>query len=593
MATKLTADFTLRLFTKGANLWKALGGDVGKLNKVAKATTPALDKLNKVTAKTEATMGKASKATSKYGHDLARLEKRAAAVGRVWGRSLARGIGNTFSPQNVAGATKGVLALAGGIFTLATAGAVWVGSQAKQAEATLKSAQAAGIGVQAYQKLRFAFTSTGLDGDKLSDVLKSINVNSTKAAGGGKEQARAWKLLGINVLEGHKRLKSADGLLGEVADKFSKMKDGGKKNFIANALFGESGDELIPLLNGGSAGLKKMGDEAQRLGLVLDLKAIQAAKRLNDSWDKLKNNTFGVSNSIWTGLTPALTSVLDSVNNILTANKQDILSGLNKGLDWINTHMPDILKGTGDFFTFLGGVVEIGGKVTNALGGIGGVFDVLAGLMVGKLALGLASTISSIWGVNAAFLGCPITWIVGGIAAVAYGGYLLIRHWDKVSAFFGGLWTKLKEGFLSLPEWAQPFISLPMYIITHWDKLKTSFTALGAWLKKWFIEKPREWWASMPEWARGMITGAASIFLPGGPVTASLAARALSAPVSTPTPSGPSLSNLSDQSYGTRKSETLTRVEVEVKGPAKVNKVETSKGVDVKTRSGLLLQTAG
>lgn len=65
--------------------------------------------------------------------------------------------------------------------------------------------------------------------------------------------------------------------------------------------------------------------------------------------------------------------------------------------------------------------------------------------MVGGALLSLLPAIGS---VSAAFLTCPLTWIVLGIAAVVVGAALLIRkYWDPISAWLGGVWEGIKEGF--------------------------------------------------------------------------------------------------------------------------------------------------
>jgi len=49
------------------------------------------------------------------------------------------------------------------------------------------------------------------------------------------------------------------------------------------------------------------------------------------------------------------------------------------------------------------------------------------------------------WLFNASLYGCPIVWIIGGIALLGAGAYMLIKHWDKVKVFFSGLWDGLKS----------------------------------------------------------------------------------------------------------------------------------------------------
>jgi len=69
-------------------------------------------------------------------------------------------------------------------------------------------------------------------------------------------------------------------------------------------------------------------------------------------------------------------------------------------------------------------------------------------LGAGKAMLGFGT---SIW--TATVAAGPIVWIIAGIAAavvgLGVGAYLMIKHWDKVKAFFGNLGKGMKEGILS------------------------------------------------------------------------------------------------------------------------------------------------
>lgn len=55
---------------------------------------------------------------------------------------------------------------------------------------------------------------------------------------------------------------------------------------------------------------------------------------------------------------------------------------------------------------------------------------------------------------NASLYGCPLVWIVGGIAAVVAAGYLLYENWDTITTFLGSAWesatTYISEGWNSL-----------------------------------------------------------------------------------------------------------------------------------------------
>jgi TP901 family phage tail tape measure protein len=123
-----------------------------------------------------------------------------------------------------------------------------------------------------------------------------------------------------------------------------------------------------------------------------------------------------------------------------------------------------------------GGILGLGKSIIGALPAMGGY-------------------ISSMWAAVAPTLAAalPILAIVAGVALLAAGVYLLIKHWDKVSGFFGGLWAKVKGAFSAAWDWIKnltfgvpgwvltavaaffPFIGIPALIIKHWDGIKNFF----------------------------------------------------------------------------------------------------------------------
>lgn len=100
---------------------------------------------------------------------------------------------------------------------------------------------------------------------------------------------------------------SADAF-DKIADMIARTSDAGMRAKIAFAAFGKSGQNLIPMLMGGSAGLREMQAEAVKLGIsfsAIDYAKIDAA---NDSFDRVKAMITGVANQVAIGLAPMLES---------------------------------------------------------------------------------------------------------------------------------------------------------------------------------------------------------------------------------------------------------------------------------------------
>lgn len=163
-----------------------------------------------------------------------------------------------------------------------------------EAEKMGEMAQSFGIPVEELTKLKFAAELSGISVESLGTGMGRLSRNMVDAANGIGQARGAFQTLGITVTESDGTLKSASKIMEEVAGKFVKMEDGAGKTALAMQLFGRSGAALIPLLNEGAAGIKKMTDEAEAMGLVISKKTSDAAGRFNDNLEKM--------GKIWDGI---------------------------------------------------------------------------------------------------------------------------------------------------------------------------------------------------------------------------------------------------------------------------------------------------
>lgn len=182
-------------------------------------------------------------------------------------------------------------ALAGGF--AASVGALSFASKIKEqidlADSFNKLSQKTGIVVEELSKLNYAAGLADLSTESFAKGIRKLNENISAAAAGGKEQTAFFKALGVSVKDAAGNAKSADLVLSDLAETFSKSADGADKMAVAAKAFGDKvGAEFIPLLNAGKGGIKSMGDEAQKLGIVLGTEFAKNAEEFNDNLKKLQ-----------------------------------------------------------------------------------------------------------------------------------------------------------------------------------------------------------------------------------------------------------------------------------------------------------------
>ena len=80
------------------------------------------------------------------------------------------------------------------------------------------------------------------------------------------------------------RARRATDILSDVADKMAEISDPADRSALSIALFGRrAGPQLVELLSGGSKAIKELGDDAQRLGLILTDAEVRLGDDMNDA----------------------------------------------------------------------------------------------------------------------------------------------------------------------------------------------------------------------------------------------------------------------------------------------------------------------
>ena len=179
-------------------------------------------------------------------------------------------------------------------------------------DAMSKMAQQAGVSVEALSSLGYAADLSGLNVQAMTRSLAVLSKGMADASAGTGEAKKAFDALGMDSGS----IATADQALLKIADRFAKMPDGIEKTSIASRLFGERmGRVLIPMLNQGSEGIKKMQRESDLLGKTLSTTGAQSAERFNDNLTRLAAIGQGLTNQLMTGLLPVLEDITAQMFN--------------------------------------------------------------------------------------------------------------------------------------------------------------------------------------------------------------------------------------------------------------------------------------
>lgn len=192
-----------------------------------------------------------------------------------------------------------------------------------EADQMSKAAQSVGLATEQLSELAWAADLSGVSFEALNKGLGKLSqsmMDSLKSA--TSDQAKAFYQLNVDVQNADGSMRSAREVLGDVANVFAGMPAGVDKTTLAMTLFGKAGKEMIPLLNNAEVGLQAMGEEARRLGLVIDTETGRRAEAFNDTLNRISKVFKGMVTQIASLVLPALQAVADTFYNAAGENQR-------------------------------------------------------------------------------------------------------------------------------------------------------------------------------------------------------------------------------------------------------------------------------
>ncbi|HXA47520.1 MAG TPA: hypothetical protein VNW52_07810 [Burkholderiaceae bacterium] len=174
-------------------------------------------------------------------------------------------------------------------------------------ESIERAAAKTSMGVEKIQALRFAASMSGVSADSMTNAMGSLSVKIAEAGDKASPTAAAFKAVGLSAQD--LKSMSPEDVLKRVADKFHNADDSAQKTTVAMLLFGSAGENMIPMLNKGAAGIEELMARAAELGIVLDKEAVAKTIELSEKMKELKAVHDAAAVQIGAALTPAFLSI--------------------------------------------------------------------------------------------------------------------------------------------------------------------------------------------------------------------------------------------------------------------------------------------
>lgn len=205
-----------------------------------------------------------------------------------------------------------------------------------------------GISVQNLSLLKVASEESGVSFESLTKGFKKLGTSLLEYQENSRTTIDAFKLLNISQADLAKTGGDVFKVMELVADRMQSMPDGWKKSAAAVQLFGRAGQELIPVLDQGAAGISKFSEDAQRFGLTLDNEGTEKMEAFYESSQRLKLAIQGLGIALTETIEPAVTAVSGELTDATSKSAQwekGIASGAKvaiqaaEGINWLAQNM--------------------------------------------------------------------------------------------------------------------------------------------------------------------------------------------------------------------------------------------------------------
>ncbi|MEE3402524.1 MAG: hypothetical protein VZR73_00390 [Acutalibacteraceae bacterium] len=228
--------------------------------------------------------------------------------------------------KEVAAIGAAATAAVAGLFAFTKSAAEWADSMNTMRDVT-------GISTSDLQKFTYAAELVDVSVETITGSLTKLTRNMQTAAGNGKSTAaQAFSELGVAVTDAAGQLRDRQEVFYEVIDALGKIENETQRDAYAMNVFGRTAEQLNPLIKGGAAALKEIGDEAERAGLILSQDTLNGLHAFNDKVDELKAKGTAIKELAAAEMTPALEGLVEVGNELLDEVQKMVKSGELKSI---------------------------------------------------------------------------------------------------------------------------------------------------------------------------------------------------------------------------------------------------------------------
>lgn len=295
-----------------------------------------------------------------------------------------------------------------GVGALAGAMVLTINKTSELGDRVDKLSQKIGLSRKGFQEWDYVCSQSGMSVESLQMGFKTLVKQVSNANTGNKTSIATFKALGVSIKDNNGQLKNQEQIFNESITALNNMKNGVDKARIANDLFGRSGAELAPIINGESQVIEDLKKRANDLGLVMSDDLVDACVEYGDLMDDIKK----ASMMLGAGIAKDLLPVIIDLQKELISNLPQIRATVVPIFNAIAGAVEFVINNMNLLIPVISGVV--GTMVSMSV-----ITKVIALIKTFTLAIDACSKAQGV--LNAVMLANPI-----GIVAVAIGGLIAL-----------------------------------------------------------------------------------------------------------------------------------------------------------------------
>ena len=191
----------------------------------------------------------------------------------------------------------------------------------KESAAAAKELEAlslqSGVSAQDLQAFQYAEDFLDVSTDTLTDSLKDLTTKMSDAKDGNEDVIAMFDQLGVSVTDAGGNLRDSYDVFLDVIDGLGEMSNQAERDALAMGLINESAQKLNPLIEQGSASLKKYADEAENVGYILSNDQLKVLTAVDEAQNRLLKSQEAVSKQISAEYAPYMSDALNQTRELI------------------------------------------------------------------------------------------------------------------------------------------------------------------------------------------------------------------------------------------------------------------------------------